>query len=657
MTRLTVLCSVSSPQINYCLKWWKLHVIFLLLFMSQRLRQMEVTVNNFLDIIFGTPLSNEQDSQEKYNIPFGLAIMASDAISSVAYAAEEILIVLIGVVGLFAYNWLGSISLMIIGLLFILTISYLQIIKAYPHGGGAYIVAKENIGIKYGLAAGAALLIDYVLTVAVSSSAGVAAIISAFPSLSTYKIELVIILITILTILNLRGISESSKIFSIPTYIFIFSMIFMIIFGIIKYTIYGPSGYNGAETLKQSGDITIFLILKAFSQGCSALTGLEAVSNSVPNFREPSQRNASIVMILLSTIILFVFGGSCILARFYHAVPNENITILAQIAQGVFGRTFMFYLIQVSTAIILLMACNTAFTGFPMLMYVVAKDGYAPRQFTTRGKRLSFSIGIVALSLTAGILVIIFKAVPHNLLPLYSVGVFLSFTLAQAGMVLHWKTSKEKGWKVRSFINGFGAIITTITTCIIGFEKFKDGAWIVIILIPLIVLSMISIKKHYDTVAAQLKCYAEDFENASIGKKFTHIVVVPIASLNKASLSTLQYARSITDDVIALNVSTNKNQIEKLKSSWDQLNLDILLVSKYSPYRQVITPLLQYINLISNSTTENEKITVILPQFITHKWWGKLLHNHTSFFIRESLLKNNNIIVSTFPYHVTDDDN
>lgn len=612
-------------------------------------------IKEFLDVIIGEPLSNEQHGQEKYNIPFGLAIMASDPISSVAYAAEEILYVLVAVIGLMAYTWLGWISLMIIGLLFILSVSYIQIIRAYPQGGGAYIVAKENIGVRSGLIAAAALLIDYILTVAVSASAGVAAIISAFPQFSHHQVALVIWLIIILTILNLRGVSESSKIFSLPTYLFIFSMIFMIIYGLIRYSLYGAPTPMVNEQLKMSGELSIFLILRAFSSGCSALTGLEAVSNSVPNFREPSQKNAKMVMILLSCLILFIFGGTSILARFYHAIPVGNPTVIAQIAYGVFGKTFMFYVIQITTATILIMACNTAFTGFPMLMYIIGKDGFAPRQFTIRGKRLSFSTGIVALSFVAGILVFIFNATTHRLIPLYSVGVFLSFTLAQTGMVIHWKNSNERGWIKRAVINGFGAFITIITTLIIIYEKFAEGAWIVLILIPIIVVGMVRIKRHYNLVAANLRTTHDELMNAQLNKEFFHIMVVPIASLNKAALNALQYARSITPHVIALNVSTDKESLKKLSTRWKELNTDIQLVAKYSPYRAVVTPLLKYIGDIANAAGENEKITVVLSEFISHEWWGEILHNHTSFFIRETLLRNKNVVITTYPYHLSDD--
>ncbi len=617
-------------------------------------------LNKFMDILIGEPLSNEQGDQEKYNVPFGLAIMASDAISSVAYAAEEILFVLVPVIGLMAFNWLTWTSLMIIGLLIILTISYIQIIRAYPHGGGAYIVAKENLGIKTGLTAGAALLIDYILTVAVSASASVAAITSAFPLLQKHNVLIVVFLIIVITVLNLRGISESSKIFSVPTYIFIVSMIFMIVYGLFKYFVLHISPEMLVPPPGQTdllGNISVFLIMKAFASGCSALTGLEAVSNSVPNFREPAQKNARTVMVMLTGLILFIFGGTSFLARFYQAFPVSNgPTVISQLAYGVFHHGVMFYVIQFSTAIILLMACNTAFTGFPMLMYVVGKDGYAPRQFTVRGKRLSFSFGIIALSLVACLLVILFKAQTHLLIPLYSVGVFMSFTLAQSGMVIHWKKTQEPGWQTRAFINGFGAVITLITTFIIAYEKFIHGAWIVVILVPTIVYVMVMIHKHYNRVACRLRLSMAELKKIDLTIKYNHVVIVPIASLNRATVSALQYAQSISPNVIALNISTDNAALEKMKAKWSELNTDILLVAKYSPFRAVVTPLIKYITQIAQAAGDDEKITVVLPEFVTHEWWGELLHNHTSFFLRETLLRSNNIIVSTYPYHLTNED-
>ena len=614
-------------------------------------------MKNISDLLLGEPLANEQGGQEKYNIPFGLAIMASDAVSSVAYAAQEILFVLIAL-GPLAYKWLTRTSFMIIGLLILLTISYIQIIRAYPQGGGAYKVAKENLGAKAGLTAGAGLILDYILTVAVSASAGSDAIISAFGNLAQYKVPFVIGIIVVLCILNLRGVSESSKIFAIPTYIFIFSMLFMIVYGLFKYFVLNihPEPMYAIPT-EVTKDLSIFLILRAFSSGCSALTGIEAVSNAVPNFKEPSQKNAKIVMILLASLIFLIFGGTSILAIFYTAVPIANgPTVVSQIAHGVFNNGFMYYVIQFSTAIILLMACNTSYTGFPMLMYVVGKDGYVPRQFTIRGKRLSFSFGIVALSFIACLLVIIFKAETHKLIPLYSVGVFLSFTLGQFGMVNHWRKKRDKGWIRSAIINGVGALVTLLATLIILIEKFTEGAYIVAILIPIIIFVELKIKKHYEMVAKGLSISEIKLNNVDFRIKYTHIVVVPIASLNKATIGALQYAQSISDNVIAINISTDKEAMERLKQRWDELDTDIILVSKYSPYRAVVNPLLHNIEIIANSTTGDEKVTVIVPQFVTKVKYGEALHNHTSFFIRETLLKKDNIIVSTFPYHLIDED-
>lgn len=432
----------------------------------------------------------------------------------------------------------------------------------------------------------------------------------------------------------------------------------MIVYGLFKYFVLNihPEPMYSIPT-KATEDISIFIVLRAFSSGCSALTGVEAVSNSVPNFEEPSQKNAKIVMLLLAALIFFIFGGTSILAIFYTAVPIANgPTVISQIAFAIFNNGIMYYVIQFSTAVILLMACNTAYTGFPMLMYIVGKDGFAPRQFTIRGKRLSFSFGITSLSFIACVLVIAFKADTHRLIPLYAIGVFISFTLGQFGMVNHWRKEGAQDWKKRAIINGFGAIVTLITAIIILVEKFKDGAFIVAILIPIIIIVQLKIKKHYDKVANGLSISQLNLTKVDLKRKFTHIVVVPIASLNKATIGALQYAQSISDNVIALNISTDKEAMERLKTRWNELDTDILLVSKYSPFRAVVTPLLKNIELIADSASPDEKITVIVPQFVTKGRLGEVLHNHTSLFIRETLLKHNNIIVSTFSYHLLDED-
>jgi len=433
-------------------------------------------------------------------------------------------------------------------------------------------------------------------------------------------------------------------------------MIFMIFYGLFKYFVLHiqPEAVLTAPS-QATGQLSLFLILKAFSSGCSALTGLESVSNSVPNFKEDSRKNAKIVMILLAGLIFVIFGGTSILAIYYKAVPVSNgPTVISQIATGIFGNSIMYYVIQFSTAVILLMACNTSYTGFPMLMSIMGKDGFAPRQFAIRGKRLSFSYGIIALSVVACLLVIIFKADTHRLIPLYAIGVFTSFTLGQYGMVNHWRKVRDKGWVKSAIINGIGASVTLITMIIILFEKFRDGAYIVVILIPMIVYLGLKIKHHYGNVASGLSICQIDLSKVDLRSKIhDNVVIVPIASLNKAVIGALQYAQSIGGVVYALNVSLDLESMEKLEARWSQLDTDIILITKYSPYRAVVNPLIKHISLIASEVTkESEKVTVVVPQFITHERWGNILHNHTGFILHETLLQNDKVVVATYPYHL-----
>ena len=404
-----------------------------------------------------------------------------------------------------AYKYMFYAALCIVVLLFILVFSYRQTIDSYPCGGGAYIVAKDNLGTIPGLTAGASLTVDYILTVAVSISAGTAALTSAMPSLLSHKVLIALTMLLIITIGNLRGVKESSKLFGVPTYLFIFSCIVLIVTGIVRHFIFGYSPAPMYPVPKAIGDVTLFLFLRAFASGCTALSGIEAVSNGIPNFKAPSSKNAKAVLALLAFLILFIFGGLSFLATIYHPVPHADVTVFAQIAQQVFGKNIMFYIIQVTTALILVMAANTAYAGLPLLLSLMAQDGYVPRQFSQRGKRLSFSNGIIVLAVAAGILIIVFQGDTHLLLPLYAVGVFLSFTLSQVGMFLKWKRGKAPGWKHKALINGLGAIVTFITVILIGITKFVHGAWIVCIVIPLLVYFMMKIKNHYTNVADQLK--------------------------------------------------------------------------------------------------------------------------------------------------------
>lgn len=482
-----------------------------------------------------------------------------------AYACEEILWVLIPVVGLAAYTSLLYVTLSIILLLSILIFSYRQTINSYPKGGGSYIVSKENLGEIPSLVAGSALTIDYILTVAVSSCAGSAAIVSAFPALLPHRVFISVLIILLMTLGNLRGISDSSKIFSIPTYFFIFVTIIMIIVGIVKHIFFGYSPVSVVGIPAVYGDLTILLFLKSFSAGCTALTGIEAVSDGVANFKEPATKNAKIVLGLLFLIVIVIFGGVSYLSTIYHAVPSLDKTVLSQIAEMVFGtNTLMFYVIQIATTLILIMAANTAFSDFPLLISFIARDGYAPRQLTKRGDRLSYSNGILALAFCSSLLVIIFNGESHFLLPLYAVGVFMSFTLSQTGMVMKWIKGKERGWRHKALINGFGALITFICTIVIGINKFLHGAWMVFILIPLIIFLMKKIKYHYTFTANKLSMQGAEFHklNEDIVKHF----IVPVGDLNRSVVKTLNYAKCLSNDIIAFHISTNDEETEYIKN-------------------------------------------------------------------------------------------
>ena len=608
--------------------------------------------------LIGKPLDNEALKQEKYSVFWGLPILSSDAISSIAYATEEILIVLIPAIGLRAFGPLSWISWAIIGLLAILTISYRQTIQAYPNGGGAYIVASDNLGPYAGVAAGSALAIDYILTVAVSISSGVFNFASAFPFLLKYQVQLALIILLIVFIGNLRGIRESAKLFSIPSYAFMFAIVSMIIAGVVKIKVFGyiptePANIPaiGAEPL------TIFLLLKAFSSGCTALSGVEAVSNSVPNFKEPSVKHAKSVLLLLSLIVLILFGGLSYLANLYHVAPSPHNSVLSQISGEIFGRGFMYYFVQIATMIILAFAANTAYAGFPMLFSLMAKDGYAPRQLTQRGERLSFSNGIVVLTLIAGLLIVVFKANVTSLIGLYAVGVFISFTLSQSGMFVKWVRSKEKGWHYKAAINGLGAIVTFITVLIIGRTKFFLGAWIVIVAIPLLMMMFMKIKRHYLAVAEQLRLTPEELKALDFSKAtYRNHVIVPIESVNKASIRALRYAKTISNNVVAFNVAINEEAEMKFKDKWNQLQTNIPLIVKYSPYRKVVAPLLEFIESYEEHNYQRgDMITVILPQFSVKAWWQVILHNQSRLFITRNLLKHKHIVIATIPLQLKQD--
>lgn len=609
-------------------------------------------------ILVGKPLKNEALKDQKLGVLWGLPILSSDAISSVAYAGQEVLMVLLPVIGVLAYKQLSIISILIIGLLLLLMLSYRQVIDCYPNGGGAYIVAKENLGIFAGVTAGAALSVDYILTVAVSISSGVEQFTTAFSGLKPYSVIIACGLVILLMIGNLRGIREASTIFGVPAYAFIIGMIVMIISGFVKI----KSGYVPPEpTLitvgKPLGTIAwLILMLRAFSNGCTALTGVEAVSNAVPNFKNPSTKYAKRVLFLLSMIILILFGGTTVLANIYHVVPIGN-AMLVLIAEEIFGHNFMFYYITATTFIILVMAANTAYSGFPMLISLMAKEGYAPRQLNMRGDRLSYDNGIIMLSIVAIALMIVFKAKVTSLIGLYAIGVFISFTLAQTGMLIKWIRNKGNGWKLKAIINGTGAFVTSIVVLIIAFTKFREGAWIVVILIPLLVLLIFKVNKHYRAVMRQLKLRPEEITNFDISHEvYRNRVIVPISSVNRSSLRALKYAKTISDNITVFCVVIDEEAEKKIKEKYHALNTDIPIVIRYSPFRRVVDPLLKFIESTEYDYQQGDMITVILPQFAVKKWWHRILHNNTTYFIEKELLKHKHIVVSVMPLQLKDDE-
>jgi amino acid transporter len=605
-------------------------------------------------IFIGRPLKNEAIGDEKYGILWGLPILASDAISSVAYAGQEILITLIPIIGILAYGQLTVLSAAIIGLLIVLTFSYRQTIQKYPNGGGAFIVAKENLGVLAGVTAGASLSVDYILTVAVSVSSGVEQVTSAFMPLRQYTVPICIFMVIVLMLGNLRGIRESSRIFGIPAYAFIIAILAMIVCGLLKIR----GGYVPPEPTIQSlaQPITMILMLKAFSSGCTALTGIEAVSNAVPNFKHPSTKYARTVLLLLSLIILALFGGTSILANLYHVVPG-NRAMLILIAEEIFGRGFMFYYITATTFIILIMAANTAYSGFPLLVEVMAKEGYFPRQLSMRGDRLSYSNGIIVLSAVSAALIIVFQAKVTSLLGLYAIGVFISFTLSQAGMFKQWLLTREKHWKPKAAINGFGAFVTAIVVLIIAVVKFREGAWVVVILIPILIILMLKVKRHYTAVKLQLKLDQDDIGKLDVDHNvYTNKVIVPIDSVNKSSIRALRFAKTISDNVTAFSVAIDEDSAADIKEKYAQLETAIPLVVKYSPFRKVVDPLLKYIESAEYDYQKGDMITVLLPQFTVKRWWQRLLHNGTRVYVEKELLKHKHIVVGVMPLQLKDDE-
>lgn len=624
--------------------------------------------NNWRQWLIGHPLQTADAHNQTIGKAIGLAVFASDALSSTAYATQEIMIIL-AIASTGALQYVFPISIAITVLMAIVAISYEQTIHAYPGGGGAYIVARDNLGELPAQAAGAALLTDYILTVAVSISSGVAQIVSAFPSLFEYRVIIAIALVFFVMTINLRGVKESGILFSIPTYFFLVAMVLTIGVGLAKYFT-GTLGVviNPPEiaVVGVVSVVTPFLLLHAFSSGTAALTGIEAISNGITAFKEPRSKNAGITLIWMASILGTLFLSISFLSGKIGAVPSEIETVISQLARTVFGGQGIMYLVLIAgTTVILIMAANTAFADFPRLGALQANDGYLPRQLTFKGSRLVYSRGIVTLAVMASLLILIFQANVTKIIPLYAIGVFLSFTLSQAGMAIRWwksgrlKVDEEvvetgstlrydKAWKYKMIINGFGATCTFIVMIIFAVTKFKDGAWIVVVIIPLLIVTFLAIHHHYLKLAAKLSL--EKYNNTLRVNK--HRILVMVAGVHRGSLAALAYARSLGPDVTAIHVSTDPIESDKIREKWSMYGEGTRLVILNSPYRLLLEPVMDYIQKLLTLRAPNEILTVVVPQFVPSHWWENLLHSQTAMLLRYGLIFKSGIVIIEVPYQV-----
>lgn len=605
-------------------------------------------IHSIKRLLIGRPLKSTELGEQKLNKTKALAILSSDALSSVAYGPEQILIVLI-TVGATAFWYSIPIAVGVLILLAALILSYRQIIFAYPHGGGAYVVSKNNLGVNPGLIAGGSLLVDYILTVAVSVSAGTDAITSAFPTLHPYNVAIAIIFVLFITILNLRGVTESASILAYPVYLFVLALFILIGVGIYKILTGDVSPDLRAPIGTPVAGISLFILLRAFASGSSALTGVEAISNAIPNFKDPAPNNAAKTLMAMGALLAVLFAGIVFLAYYLSIVPSEEVTVVSQIAEAIFGRNYMYFFIQGTTALILILAANTGYSAFPLLAVNLAKDKFIPRMFTIRGDRLGYSNGIIILGLASIILIIAFEGHTENLIPLYAVGVFIPFTLSQTGMMVKWIREKPKGWMLKFTINSIGAIISLIVTIIFFLTKFTQ-VWPVLVFLPIIIFIFHRIRKHYEAVGDQLRITVNEPAVPIEG----NVIIVPVAGITQVVENSLNYAKSLSaDQIIAVYVSFEREDEKKFEEKWKKWQPDVRLVTLHSHYRSIINPLTKFVDTVEHKASEaNYQVTVVIPQFIPKKGWHNILHNQSSLLIRTSLLYRRNIIITTVPYHL-----
>jgi amino acid transporter len=615
---------------------------------------MATLYQHYKRVLFGHPLASDRLDHERLNKKTALAVLSSDAISSVAYATEQTLIVL-AVLGTAALSYVVPISAVIVGLLVLVALSYRQTVFAYPHGGGSYTVAKDNLGTMPGLVAAAALLTDYILTVAVSISSGIAAITSAYPRLLPHTVLLCIGSIFLLMLVNLRGVRESGIAFSVPTYVFIAMMLALIGIGLYQ----GLNGLDAAPAVANVrapvsatgmppmvGFAFAFLILRGFAEGCVAMTGTEAISNGVSAFKAPSSRNAATTLGWMATILAVFFMGTSYLARHYAVMPSTSETVLSQLGRHIFGGGALYFGLQYSTFAILVLAANTSFADFPRLSSILARDRYMPRQFAARGDRLAFSNGIISLALLAMLLVWLFHGDTSALIPLYAIGVFVCFTLSQAGMVVHWWKCREPGWKWRAILNGVGAVATALVSIVQVATKFTAGAWIVVLIIPAIILLLRRIHRHYTNFQREVA-----FTGQSPLMFLHHTAVVPVNGITKPAAGALVYATTICEDVRAVYVEVEPEGTAELQVKWAEWDIGVELVVLKSPYRSILKPLVQYVDGLSSGGA-TDLVTIVVPEIVPKNWWGHLLHNKSALFIRTAFLFRPNVVVTAVPYRI-----
>ncbi len=611
--------------------------------------------------LLGKPIATAEEHARRLSKKIALPIFSSDAISSTAYATEEILIVL-ALAGGAALHYSVPIAVAVAALLVIVALSYQQTVRAYPGGGGSYIVGSENLGVGYGLVAAGALLVDYVLTVAVSVASGVAALTSALPSLLDHRVSIAILMVIGLAFANLRGLRESGVLFSVPTYSFVALCGGLVLVGLGRHYLFGglsPVVVDGSMEAAQG--ITLFLILRAFSGGCSAMTGTEAISNGVPMFKPPESKNAAVSLGIMAGILAFLLIGITLVARLAHVVPGETETVLSQVGRAVFGgRSLLYFGLQAATASILVVASQASFAGFPQLSSILARDGFLPRQLMNRGDRLVFSNGVIGLALLAIVLLILFDAKVHSMIPLYAVGVFTSFTISQAGMVRHWWKLREvsPGWVHRAALNGVGAALTSTVAVVVAVVKFTHGAWMVVVAVPLLVLLFTAIRRHYADVARAMEPVdTREVERlqARVTPAARTTVVLFISQVNELTLRSLHFARSYRADAIkVVTIGGDEDSAAQLRRNWKALDSGIELIVQPSPYRELVRPAVAFVRSLDPG--QDHSVVVVIPEFVVRHWWEAALHNQNALRLKGALLLVPWVVVVSIPFHLAGPD-